>query len=538
LGAGIKWHEHQQQETDPTLAMRQALFLLAYASCFTLLAQNAFEKIYTVGSGYQFNLNELASGNIVAGFGGPVLLNPQGEIIQASYDSAWVGTNLAAIRRYSENEFYFVSSHTNPNVISPLIGRMDSLGQASALYQYELNGQTSGLFYLHDLEITSDASVITWGRDRQFFAFKVDPTGVPLWSKSFDRNGGFRFIKELPSGDLLAGMSMDTAGTVVARMNADGEFLWCKSYFRPSGVVTDCLIESDDSFILTGFTDSIMSDALTPYPPDYNPKLFLMELNGAGVVQWAKGYADYFTWYVRRGPRISKAPDGNYVVLANHGYQQYNQWYQPFLMKTDQNGDTLWTRTMGSPGYTYLVQSLLALSDGGIMYDGVIYGSLPDLYTSAAFIHKTDSEGHLSCHDQWYPTAVMDLFPTDSSFTMVSVGGVTMQPVDGHHVIFDSIPTYDACIVTSLPPGRNQPAPKPRVHPNPNTGRFTVEFQDPLMAESYYSVYDAMGKLLYQRPLPAGATLEEVDLGRFGKGTYVLKFTEPEGTCYERVLVE
>ena len=77
-----------------------------------------------------------------------------------------------------------------------------------------------------------------------------------------------------------------------------------------------------------------------------------------------------------------------------------------------------------------------------------------------------------------------------------------------------------------------------RVHPNPNTGRFTMEFKDPLATESYYSVYDTMGRLLYQRPLPKGAMVEEIDLSRFGKGTYVVKVTDKEGVCYERVVVE
>ena len=80
--------------------------------------------------------------------------------------------------------------------------------------------------------------------------------------------------------------------------------------------------------------------------------------------------------------------------------------------------------------------------------------------------------------------------------------------------------------------------PKPTIRPNPNTGRFTMEFPDPLMAESYYSVYDVMGRLLYQRPLPMGKKTEEIDLTRFGAGTYVLKLTDPEGACFERVVVE
>ncbi len=56
--------------------------------------------------------------------------------------------------------------------------------------------------------------------------------------------------------------------------------------------------------------------------------------------------------------------------------------------------------------------------------------------------------------------------------------------------------------------------------------------------DSYYSVFDAMGKLLYQQRWPQGKQTEEVDLSRFGTGTYVIRFTSPEGSCYERVVVE
>ena len=96
---------------------------------------------------------------------------------------------------------------------------------------------------------------------------------------------------------------------------------------------------------------------------------------------------------------------------------------------------------------------------------------------------------------------------------------------------------YEACdIVTGISPLRQQRS--MRVYPNPTPGRFTVEFTDPLLAESYYSVYDAMGRLLLQRRLPTGATLEQVDLSRYGQGTYVIKVTDPEGVRYERVVVE
>ena len=74
--------------------------------------------------------------------------------------------------------------------------------------------------------------------------------------------------------------------------------------------------------------------------------------------------------------------------------------------------------------------------------------------------------------------------------------------------------------------------------PNPNTGHFTVAFTDPLSADSFYSVYDAVGKLLFQRPLAQGQESEEIDLSRFGAGTYMLRITSKDGVCNERVVVQ
>jgi hypothetical protein len=77
-----------------------------------------------------------------------------------------------------------------------------------------------------------------------------------------------------------------------------------------------------------------------------------------------------------------------------------------------------------------------------------------------------------------------------------------------------------------------------QVRPNPTHGRITVDFSQPLQRETYYSVLDATGRLLYQRPLPAGGTEEDIDLSRFGPGTFILSITDPDGQRNERVVVE
>ena len=412
---------------------------------------------------------------------------------------------------------------------------MDTLGNVLKYKHYILNQgcrNASG-----DLVAMADKGAICWGSDTSFFALRVDSSLAPIWAKRFGRHGGIQFIKELPSGDLLAGINTDTAGAIVARMDANGNFLWIKSYFRPKGMVHDAVIESDDSFIITGYTDSTSQHVFLPLPPTYHPKLFMMELNGTGEVLWCRGYdsAPHF-WYAGNPSRIVKTLDGKYALLATLGYPQNNLFFRPFLMKTDLNGDTLWTRSVGTSGFDQYAMDLFPHSDGGLFLSGYVLGDLPEMNLGLPYIFKTDSLGHFSCAEGYHPVQLLDLFPTDSSFALNWIDGVLEQPAFMSDANFP-FATYDACTVLAVSAAVEY-APKQRIRPNPNTGRFTVQFQDPLLAESYYSVYDTMGKLLVQRRLPAGATLEEVDLSRFGRGTYVLKFTSPDGVCHERVVVE
>lgn len=151
--------------------------------------------------------------------------------------------SLGAIRKRSPNEFYFSTGYRQDGCSSPgsplltrnnpAIGKMDSLGNVTSLHHYRLNGGC--LNHAGDLEITSDKSIIVWGSESRFFVLRTDSTMAPVWAKRFAEAGSFRFIKELPNGDLLAGFDLPTAGASVARLDPDGNFIWCKSYMRPSG---------------------------------------------------------------------------------------------------------------------------------------------------------------------------------------------------------------------------------------------------------------------------------------------------------------
>lgn len=454
------------------------------------------------------------------------MLDSNGDLLLTS--SYWneMVLGVASFQKKLGNEFYFVTGrysgipciHTG---LYPIIGKMDSTGRVLQLKYYVMNDVCQALAI--GLDVTSDNGVLTWGLRDNFFALCVDSNLNHVWSKHFDRHGGFQFIKELPGGDLLAGINMDTAGAVVARMDSGGHFLWCKSYIRPCGLVHDYLVENDSTFIITGVTDSIAGG---------NQKLFLMKLNGAGDVQWCRGYNSPFHWDANYPVRTVKANNGNYVLLARSGGR-------PVLMQANMNGDTLWTRSAGVPGYGYETNDLIAYSDGGFIFSGIIIGDLPDMNTGLPYIFKTDSLGHLPCSEAPPPPiTTSELFPVDSSFTLTSEDGAVGYPESITDTTFAPVITYDGCMITSVQDQSGLGHAKPRIRPNPTTGHFTVEFTAPLTADSFYSVYDAVGKLLFQRPLAKGQESEEIDLSRFGKGTYLVRITSREGVCNERVVVQ
>jgi len=483
--------------------------------------QSTFEKYYEA-FGAKLNLNELSNAHILTGIaweGGTSLLDSQGNMLHSRSYQVGPMALLQSVKRVSDNAYYFGTFYApGPPNAYPLLGRMDSLGNISNLRSYHLDALAGPEHGIGDLEVISHKSVVGWDRDNRLFLMKADSELTHVWSRAFAQEGVFHFVKELPSGDLLAGFDLAGGGAGLMRMDADGNTLWCKSYFHPDGLMHDAVIENDSAFVTIGFEG-----------PVGQRKVFMMKVNGSGDVLWSRGYNTTSSWSPSTfwPMRMVKAQDGNYVFLTTRGSMLGTG--RPWLLKTDTNGDTLWVRRYGVNGTGYESADLLATADGGFMFSG---GSYP----WGAYIFKTDSLGHIPCsEDPPPPLYITALFPVDSNITLTSVNGAVTFPAYAQDTTYAPITVTDGCTVTHVPVEHQ--VTKPSIRPNPTPGIFTMQFADPLVAESYYSVYDTMGRLLHQRPWPKGMASEEIDLGRFGSGTYVLKLTTPEGVCTERVVV-
>lgn len=484
-------------------------------------AQTPFGMAYHNADG-SCRLVELQNGKTLATIGrGPALtlLDSLGGIIWTkckwSNEAPLIPYPLCIAKR-TEDSFYAVGGY-NTSGLQPVLCIVDASGEILEAMRYVIGGTL--MSFAKDLTVTSDDGAVIWSTYGLpgFYLIKAQEDLALQWAHHYSNTGSIQFVKELPGGDLLAGINMNTAGASVARFDAAGNLLWSKSYFRPKGVAHDAVVVSDTSFIITGFTDSTQA-----------PKLFQMKLNGAGEVQWCKSYYGTDLWYAGRGQHTVPASDNGYVLMAQAGGK-------PVLLKTNANGDTLWTRTTETPEYHYVTTDMIGREDGGFMMSmGVIGGEL-----NGPALMKTDALGHFPCGDRSYSVQVLDLFPVDSAFTLVPASsGATAYPVTFRDTVFDPMVPYDLCDIVTAVPDPLHTEHRITVHPNPNTGRLTVEFAAPLTVDSFYSVYDATGRLLFQRPLTKSMEAVEIDLSSYGKGMYLIRFSDRDGVCSERVVVE
>lgn len=134
---------------------------------------------------------------------------------------------------------------------------------------------------------------------------------------------------------------------------------------------------SDGGYILAGATKPFFAA---------NDEVYLIKTDSAGDTLWARRYGGEGD---DQGKSVHQTSDGGYIIAG---------WTESFgaglvdfyLIKTDSNGDTLWTREYGGAGSDY-ASSVDTTSDGGYIIGGYTnsFGAgVNDLY-----LVKTDADG-------------------------------------------------------------------------------------------------------------------------------------------------
>ena len=233
------------------------------------------------------------------------------------------------------------------------------------------------------VEVTTDGGFIiagwtlSFGRgQRDVYLAKVDAHGDTLWTKTYGDtllDSGYSVQQTSDGGYIVAGETEERTAygeelsrIYLIRTDAKGDTLWTRRYgetFYDYG--RSVKITSDGGFIVAGTSGG---DA------------HLLKTDAEGNVVWSRSYG----WsHSESGESVIQTSDGGYAITGE-------TWSfglggpDVFLIKTDSDGDTLWTRVYEAGGYDY-GRSVLETDDGGFVVAGNAGGDI--------LILKTDSFG-------------------------------------------------------------------------------------------------------------------------------------------------
>jgi hypothetical protein len=159
--------------------------------------------------------------------------------------------------------------------------------------------------------------------------------------------------------------------------------------------------------------------------------VLLLKTDALGHIQWTKTYDKGF---VDEGLSVKQTFDGGYIIggralLVTGPIPTSNNQSQIWILKTDANGDTLWTKTYGGDGHDYCT-SIQQTRDSGYIVAGTMdskYSYPPncfldcnDYYSSRALLMRIDPEGD----SLWSKT-----------FTAGTYGNCVQQTSDGGYVM-------------------------------------------------------------------------------------------------------
>jgi hypothetical protein len=243
------------------------------------------------------------------------------------------------------------------------------------------------------VEQTTDVGYVIVGstsyRGTDLHLIKTDSIGDTLWTKTYGgaaNDKGKTVQQTRDGGYIIAGQtrSFGSGGqdAWIIKTDSVGETLWTRSFggdSTESGI--SALRTNDGRYLVAGWTWSY-SDS---------PQLYLVKTDAGGDALWTKTIGIPGCWLEANS--VEQVKDGGYVLVGSRQDVTVGGFPGVLLVRTDANGDTLWTRSFGgedlSAGY-----SVHQTTDDGYIIAGQTYAS--GAGASDFYLIKTDENGNLA----------------------------------------------------------------------------------------------------------------------------------------------
>jgi hypothetical protein len=356
---------------------------------------------------------------------------------------------------------------------------------------------------------------------------KADSNGDTLWTRTFggiEIDVGKSVQQTTDGGYIITGQtgSFGKGGWDVwlIKTDANGDTLWTKTYGDTLGDIGNSVQQTTDGgYIITG-----VANRMTANPGLIYQDIWLIKTDANGDTMWTKIYVDS-SGLLRGGNWVQQVSDGGYIItgITNQKGTRPPVWWEVgdlWLVKTDANGDTLWTKTYGRSDIddSNVGNSVQQTIDGGYIISGYTDSGV---YQYDVLLIKTDANGDTL----WSKTFGGMGWQYGYCVQQTTDGGYIVTGIDDGDVLLIKI-APDVTTIEENPHVSINDYQLKQNYPNPFNPSTTIEFSLPQSDFVTLKIYNILGEevatLLSER-LTAGGYQYEWDAGSLASGVYLYR---------------
>ncbi|MCF8308622.1 MAG: T9SS type A sorting domain-containing protein [Bacteroidales bacterium] len=440
--------------------------------------------------------------------------------------------------------------------------------------------------YGHDhgesVQQTDDGGYIITGKtgtygsppyETSVYLIKTDAQGNSTWTQTFGgfEDGGCSVRQTDDGGYIIAGKTFEYGYDHVKliKTDAQGETLWTQTFFEEEDGVGHSVQQTEDGgYIIAGKTGDYGADS----------DVYLIKTDTQGDSLWTQTFGGTSGDV---GRSVQQTDSGGYIIT---GYtKSFGAGSEDvYLIKTDAQGDTLWTRTMGGisddKGYSvqqtssgeYIITGstqsfgegsadvylIKADAQGNALWSQTFGGISSDVGRS---VQQTDSSGYIvTGYTSSFGAGSDDVYliKTDGQGnslwsqtfgeTGFDFGYSVQQTNDGGYIITggNQNDVYGEVYLIKTAPNPNgledqtNRKEKVSVYPNPANSELNVQFSNSMINITQLSLITTDGRkiLNISNPNTKNGTIN-INTSNVGEGLYHLVISSNERTTSKKIII-
>ncbi len=296
---------------------------------------------------------------------------------------------------------------------------------------------------------------------------------------------------------------------LIVKTDLSGNTIWTKGFGNPLYIVKS-ILNDGDSLIISGTTR--------------NKKPYLCKLDTNGNIKWIKVY--HFDQETYRANMI-RSRDGGFVISGAYGTEHTSDRFGWYTVKTNTNGEILWTKIFGGNADYYVPEEMQELSDGSIL-SAARYAKSNAIF----LVYKSDSLGNCPgiCELSYSPT-VSTISVLDSAIVFDESFDVAYDTDIYYNIIYDTLSSIDSCDIDWVGV-QNVSKEVINIYPNPSNGliHFDLPFENTELC-----ITNLIGQTVYMHKFIDKSI--QVNLGDFTDGIYMCTITSQKQVWRQKIVI-